>query len=39
MLLANRPDGVVMPDQCAPSPGSGFGGTAGRSSLSSRLQG
>ena len=33
MLLQNRPDGVAMPDQCAPSPGLGFGDTVGRSSL------
>ena len=32
MLLANRPDGVVMPDQFALSSGRGFGDTAGRSS-------
>ena len=32
MLLANKPDGVAMSDQCVPSPGRGFGDTAGRSS-------
>ena len=33
MLLASRHDGAAMSDQCVPSPGLGFGDTAGRSSL------
>ena len=33
MILANRPDGFAIADQCDPSPGRGFADTAGRSSL------